>query len=985
MNRDRVRGARIQTCIFAATNSPEPSVLLVRSVYGEWSVPQEGVMIGETVPDAAWRGLDEEVGIRVDDPGGERQLATQRDLRFLGRLRLPKERHGERPIADNVGDSPLGLVKMKSKAYWGVFLIFRSQLDVVAAPNEREVDAVEWCSFEKAAERIRGTARPAKAQLILDGLATLQSHLPTRKLPDRWQPSDFIVHGRYCRSPQIVEELEELRQAWKSKAVVLIVFREDTFFRPLLRIAHEDEARVEELQETLSTLMGFELSKPDQEGVAPDRSADLLTSLPTAELGLADIEPVVLSRLEQSHPRHLQDPPRPISRPASFYVIAFGGEPPSSASGALSQLQLMINSSAPVVAHRELEAQTDLRKQLGVTELQWQVERSERSVEQSVEDEDYAEMLLDLALKVTRSSVGNIYLADRNGRSLRLEAQRGNDQAIPEIAPREGSSQSEKPILPGVVGRVYSRGRALIINDVADYERANAHAHFLSVVRDPDLQPYAELAVPIEQGPFASSVPPFSELPKSEPIGVLNVERVRPRDSAAGDFTPTDLSALQTIALLYALRRAGSLTAFSADSLAWLTEATALKPPRASFPDPPDDPLSDVPIDMWSARSTLAYIARKIFDLTRSTSVAIRVVTPDQLSLTRFVAEPENRLHDSHATIPIDSSESVNAWVARTGLPCYIPNMLNHPTRPFPGLDGVIEIAEREGIRSELCLPIKAHGRLVGTLNLESRHKSDYPDDVAAVVGALAQQVGLAVSQARRDDERRLFSFQAQQASQAHRVLREVDDLEKLLKKNSELKETKFGAELSRVLRSIRRASDPEHAKQFEIEPISDGWVSAADLVQMLVAKPLYKGHLDIRTPPPPGMRLPKLVGQVLTLALDELLRNGLGVVSRKPNLPFVVVLRFEEIERAGRAYLRAEVVNAVAKPLVREVEQRLYRGPIHSGRTHIGAFVVGSFVRSVGGEVYVKENSSKYFGVRLELPASPLDEPQQASIAGAP
>jgi GAF domain-containing protein len=996
MNRQRVSGARVQACLFAVTNNPEPSILMVRSVFDEWSVPQEGVMIGETVSEAAWRGLEEELGVRVDDAGGERQLATQRDLRYLGRVGLPPERHGERPIADNVGDGPLSLITMRAKAYWGVFLIFRSQLDVVATPNEREVDAAEWCSVSDALERISGTVRDGKAELIARGISDAASHLPERKHLTRWHPKDFIVHGRYCGSEHIVEELEGLRLAWGSKALVLVVFREDTFFRPLLRLAHEDTGNLESLQQRLTVDMTFE--RPSREHGAdsgPGAVNELLDSLPQAVLGVEGIAPAVLSRLEQTAPRNVEDARPLVSRPASFHVIAFGGEPPGKDSSALERLQLMINSSAPVIAHRELEAQTHLRKSLTTTELGWHRRRSREPSAPSrfgspaayppagdrtpgapgEQSDDYAEMLLDLALRTTRSSVGNIYLASRDGRSLRLVAQRGNDQQIAEVFPR-GSPGKPRGKLPGVVGRVYERGRALIINDIEDYERANEHAEFLSVVVDPDVHPYAELAVPIEQGPFASSLPPKSIPPKSEPIGVLNVERVRPHDSAAGDFTPTDLATLQTIALLYALRRAGSLTAFSADSLAWLTEVTALTPPTMAWADPPEDPLSDVPIDMRSARWTLAYIAKRIYELTRSTSVTIRVVTPDQLGLTRFVAEPEERLCDEYQMIRIDAPDSVNAWVARTGSPCYIPNMLDHPTRPFPGLDGVTEISERDGIRSELCLPIKAHGRLVGTLNLESRHRSDYPDDVAAVVGALAQQVGLAISQARRNDERRLFSFQARQASQAHRVLKQVDDLERLLQAHPELRATGFGEKLSQRISTIREASDPELAKPFDIEPIEDGSASVLEIVKRLTAKPRYRGHLDLRRLPPPELMVPELVGQVLELALDELLRNALSVVSRDARLPFNAVLYFEEITHAGRPFLRIKIANAITAPLVSETEQKLYRAPIRGDRTHIGAFVVGSFVRSVGGEVYIDENGPRYFGVRLELPATHLPEP---------
>jgi GAF domain-containing protein len=982
INRQRLRGARAQVCVFAIAHHPEPSILMVNSMFGDknWMPPQEGIMLEESVEEAAWRCLDEEVEICVDDPSRRRNVATLRNTHFLGRLALPEDRHGERPIADDIGEGPLSVIPMKAKAYWAAILVFRSQYDVSAAANRREVDAVEWCSFEDARHRIDGTVRKEKAVLLHEGLDHAERSLPTRPPRITWHPQDFIVGGRYCDSHHIVDELEDLRRARGAKALVLLALRETTVFRPLLRLAHADRERLQELQELL--VSRSDLTSVARRGASRENlKQSLVAALPLEELGLEGIETTLLERIEQPTPHPASDPRPPLTRPASVVVLAFGGKPSKSEESALDALLLMVNASAPVIAHRELQAQTDLRLSLAEAETDWYHESRRPSQSPSLssridthdpEDENewhpdnYAKRLLRLALEVTHSSVGNLYVAKRDGRSLKLVAQVLNDVAIEELSPAD----DDKPI--GVVERVYERGRALIINDVEDYQRMNPDAQYLSVIGDPSLEPYAELAVPIVQGPFASSVPPPGLPPPAKPIGVLNVERVRPTDTRAGDFTPSDLAALQTIAFLYALRRAGSLTMASATSLASLTQQNALAPASDALEllDEPD--IADVPVDLMSARKSLSLITGQIYALTRSSSVAIRIVTPDQSRLVRFVAFPQERLRDEHGIIPISAQGSVNAWVARTGLPCYIPNVTARWGSQFDGLGGVLRVANRQRLRSELCLPISVQGRVLGTLNLESAQPSDYPDDVVAVVKAMAEQAGVAIAQARRADEWRLFAIHAEQTRRSHRVLKKVGKFNEWLEKHDYKLSEGAAREARKRADAISAAADPLRRATLAGPTLSGSPQSARAAVEEAMRQSnIAARYLDIRDLPPADLTLPELSSHVLTIALTEVLQNAANHVSGNTNLPFMVRVRHRCERRGALDYLCLEVTSRVEEALDQETVDLLYRRPVARDRTHIGAYVAGSYVRSVGGEIYVAENGPKYFTAALELPVT--------------
>jgi ADP-ribose pyrophosphatase YjhB (NUDIX family) len=177
-NRQRLAGARVEVIALVLTRTPEPSVLMVRSHYnGCWMPPQEGVELGESLPDALARGLLEECGIDILRPGGGyRRGFYVRDIRFLATLDLPPDRWQERPIAGNAGDSLFSRITMRKKAYWTASVIVPSRTAVHPVANATEVDDAAWMSLDRALAAVQ-TNRPAKADLLEGALRRGVQHL----------------------------------------------------------------------------------------------------------------------------------------------------------------------------------------------------------------------------------------------------------------------------------------------------------------------------------------------------------------------------------------------------------------------------------------------------------------------------------------------------------------------------------------------------------------------------------------------------------------------------------------------------------------------------------------------------------------------------------------------------------------------------------------------------------------------------------------
>jgi GAF domain-containing protein len=102
--------------------------------------------------------------------------------------------------------------------------------------------------------------------------------------------------------------------------------------------------------------------------------------------------------------------------------------------------------------------------------------------------------------------------------------------------------------------------------------------------------------------------------------------------------------------------------------------------------------------------------------------------------------------------------EGITGWVAGTGEPLLVPDVRQEPR--------YVRLAE-VGTRSELAVPIKSKGRVIGVLNVESDQLDAFDEDDLVVLQALANQAAVAI------DNARLFETEERRAEQ-FRVISEV-------------------------------------------------------------------------------------------------------------------------------------------------------------------------------------------------------------------
>ena len=178
-NRLRLRGARIEVIAHIVTRNPTPSILLGKSAYHDiWMPPQEGVNYSETFEQALFRCMEVECGLKLPTNKVKLyQLFHIRTYRFMDVLDLHVERHGERPIANDLHGTVLDNIQLKRKAYWMAPVIISSQSDIKPKPDGKEIIELKWYSFEDAISVIKDTNHMEKAMLLVSSIKACRKDL----------------------------------------------------------------------------------------------------------------------------------------------------------------------------------------------------------------------------------------------------------------------------------------------------------------------------------------------------------------------------------------------------------------------------------------------------------------------------------------------------------------------------------------------------------------------------------------------------------------------------------------------------------------------------------------------------------------------------------------------------------------------------------------------------------------------------------------
>ncbi len=775
-----------------------------------------------------------------------------------------------------------------------------------------------------------------------------------------WTAADYLLHGRYCDAEEIVATLASLRELSNARVALLLAFRGETLFHSLLLLSHRDPQQRRESQRALfGALLKYGQEEPpfvvfDPTRDDPHMLVGALVQRPpfSAVATLLEGSLTVLTRRPRSADMSEHD-----IVPAAIHVILTNATVTADrdeVAETMERLLYMVNASAPVVVHGNLAAEQDVEKALN--QLARTHEHKTRPVRDNgapgggirvMDPDEIPGILLRGALQLTGSSVGNVYF-DTGQQDLALQEKVRNAWPRKHIQLDDARS---------IVAWVYERGRPMVINDPGDFLRTHDGWEHTSRPEDP-LEAYAELAVPIVQSRLDTG--------DGAVIGVITVEKVNPLDR--GHYSYRDLTVLRLIAHRLSSWRSQLLLSRFSRSLAELTRHNSItRSPLASV-DQEDETPPNVPIDALPAKPIIDMTLRSIFDLTRSQSATVRLVSLDQRQLVRFSAFPPECLDDDHDEIPVRAQASINAWVARTGQLHYMPRTKQRTsarqqgTGPHPRRATYLEA--RPGTVSELCLPIFVGGRFAGTLNLESRYRDGYADSLD-VARAVTEQVGLALQHARRAQEQAVFSMTIAATANQHQIFREVDVLRKLASRPYRL--LRGGRRrLLGVANSIEELIDPG------TEEVNQESMTTQEIFDDILRQLKFTNLFVQRNEPPIVVHHAGIRASMLRVVFEELLRNA---HAEAVNVALDCWVRWGRFDAGGRTYLTLAIANPLARSVRSPRAELLYRVPLHSDsdtRTHIGAYTAAALMRSLGGDIRLAHSERPRFIVDVQLPVEP-------------
>ena len=165
-------------------------------------------------------------------------------------------------------------------------------------------------------------------------------------------------------------------------------------------------------------------------------------------------------------------------------------------------------------------------------------------------------------------------------------------------------------------------------------------------------------------------------------------------------------------------------------------------------------------------------LQKSVTALTRVTGheiASLHLISADgQTLLLRSERGLSRRLRDVNLSLPV--GEGLIGRVAVTGR----PRRLDMVTKAPDLLPAAREAVTADGIRGFVCVPIRARHRILGTLSLGRQTEESFTDEEVALIECTADQIGLAL------DNARLYSETRRQLEELRRTQTEVVRTERL-------------------------------------------------------------------------------------------------------------------------------------------------------------------------------------------------------------
>jgi hypothetical protein len=843
----------------------------------------------------------------------------------------------------------------------------------------------------------------ASDQGDIDSQQPSERAVPEDRLGTRWTPEDYVIYGQLCNDRTLIDHLDSIRAAVGATAAVLLVSRMGLIFRSMIRVADVETANGVVLRKLMTNSLielnvRQRINLPDRESRGP--LAQLLEELhlkdePPYQQFLEAFDPQTPVIVRSWFPARSGSPYAIEDSPAALGVILVGVDQDVDVGAPLEKdmtlLAAMVNASTPVRTHRWNRIFRRVDAELDHRELEWEKlvapqgfegsqwlspARIESAAGHNVRTLMEAlaltvEKLLGVATELTGSSVGHIYLAPAD-RSRRLEL-------IAEVG-SQGIHTDRRWLnvdtTRSVVTHTYSGTRALLINDLEELKLTHPNITYREPTRAPGPS-YAELSIPITQSTAAGDSGDIA-------VGVLNVEKVKGLDR--GRYTLRDLQILRHVAIRFCLWRSRLLNMYSAHSLARLTRGSITPATENGSLDRRAEVDPRIPLEFHGARTQVADAIRSIYGLTRSFLARVYLVSRLGDELVLYCDHPgetgaaEIDLSDFTRSIPLrDWQASATAWVARSGVPFLSGNIkAENAFRPYPGLLSVI--TPERTVLSSCCMPIFVSGRLIGALSMLSEHTDAYQEQKWLIL-AIAEQLGLTFAHERRRIEQSLFSTRSHLAPVQHELAKTIEKWEKLGSRPENRLPPNFLGDVKKMRRLITPSELPgPNCPEATCGAAPCCGTTLHDITRYLVTK-FDPEHRYLRVSResfdqlPSGIRIRPGHVPIVCSTLSEALLNCLDRVIEIEGKE--TRIHYSHRLVGGIMYCRIHMTNPTNNRCAPRELESLYRVPFRRDQTdrlHLGTFIAGSLLRSIGGEVILdryRPKGSPYDFVKttLEIP----------------
>jgi hypothetical protein len=251
----------------------------------------------------------------------------------------------------------------------------------------------------------------------------------------------------------------------------------------------------------------------------------------------------------------------------------------------------------------------------------------------------------------------------------------------------------------------------------------------------------------------------------------------------------------------------------------------------------------------------------------------------------------------------------------------------------------------REGTVSELCAPLRVEGRVIGVLNLESIHPSNY-GPFMPVVEAFAGAIGRTIADGATVLSQSVIDRAARLLDAGHRIHPHLDHALRRARSQEGTDEQILAAlsTMRELLKELRRPIVPEM-----VGPPTD----LATLLQRSVSEAAIEtdlSSLDMRLLK--DVRVSAAVTPIILTTFDNLFKNVKkhAALSATP-----LALRTSQCVLAGRDLVTLRFLNASRNKVSDRSTRDLYRLPQFTDRggLRLGTFLAANAVRRVGGYVH--------------------------------